>query len=295
MGFDNAYEALSDAGEDHRWAFGTGFHAPLSGVERALPAGAEPADLVAYCLMLADDALVMSHRLQEWLASAPELEEETALANIGLDLLGQARLLYARAGEAEGAGRDEDAFALWRDEAEFRNVRLVEAPNADFATLVVRLFLFSTWRLAVLSRLRRSRDAVLAAIAEKGVKELTYHRDYAAEWVVRLGDGTALSHERAEAALAAVGPLAGELTQASGPEQRLAAAGVTVDPGEVRAEVEDVVDEVLLEATLRWPLEAAVPPPGAPPRGRDGAHTEAMHGILTEMQGLARAHPGARW
>ncbi|MGH9115483.1 MAG: 1,2-phenylacetyl-CoA epoxidase subunit PaaC [Acidimicrobiales bacterium] len=294
MGFDNAYEAISDAGEDHRWAFGTGFHDPLSSVERALPDGADPADVAAYCLMLADDALVMSHGLQQWLARAPELEEETALANIGLDLLGQARLLYGRAGEADGTGRDEDAFAFWRDVEEFRNVWLAEAADHDFATLVVRLLVFSTWRLAVFSRLRRSRDPVLAAIAGKGVHELAYHREYAAGWVVRLGDGTAFSRERAEAALGAVAPLAGELSVASELELRLAGVGVAVDPREARAEIEAVIDEVLGEATLRPPLMEGSPA-AAGGQGRDGQHTEAMSGLLAELQGLARAHPGARW
>ena len=164
--------------------------------------------------MLGDDALILSHRLQQWVTRAPELEDEMALANIALDLLGQARLLLTRAGRAEGAGRDEDALAYLRAEPEFRNVRLVEREDADFADLVARLLVFSTWRLALLDRLTGSADPVLAAIAAKGVKEVTYHRDYAAQWVVRLGDGTELSHARMQAAIDGVWPLVDELFRA---------------------------------------------------------------------------------
>ena len=155
MGFDTAYESISeDSDTGHRWAFGTGFTDPLDGVDTTVPAGVDGADLAAYCLMLGDDALVMSHRLQQWLARAPELEEETALANIALDLLGQARLLLTRAGAADGSQRTEDDFAFGRGEREFRNVRLAEVADADFAGLVARLFAFSTWRLALFVRLR---------------------------------------------------------------------------------------------------------------------------------------------
>ena len=164
MGFDNAYEALIED-NDPRWAFGTGFADPLAGVDTAVPAGVDRDDLAAYCLTLGDDALVMSHRLQEWCANAPELEDEVALANIGLDLLGQARLLLTRAGVADGTGRSEDDFAFGRDGHEFRNVRIVEAPNGDFACSVARLLVFATWRLALVDRLRASADPVLAAIA----------------------------------------------------------------------------------------------------------------------------------
>ena len=155
MSFDNAYEAITEENDDGHWAFGTGFDDPLSGVDRALPSHVDSADLAAYCLMLGDDALVLSQRLTEWCSRAPELEEDVALANIALDLLGQARLLLARAGEVEGAGRDEDALAYLRDEHEFRNVRLVEVdcgpgPGGDFATTIARLLVFSSWRLAVL-------------------------------------------------------------------------------------------------------------------------------------------------
>ena len=150
---------------------------PLAGVDTTVPDGVDPADLAAYCLMLGDDALVLSHRLQQWLTRAPELEEETALANIALDLLGQARLLLTRAGRAEGLGRDEDALAFFRDAADYRNVRLVEPAARDFAALLVQVLVFSTWRLAVVDGLRRSKDPVLAAVAARACAELAYHRD----------------------------------------------------------------------------------------------------------------------
>jgi ring-1,2-phenylacetyl-CoA epoxidase subunit PaaC len=295
MGFDTAYEAITEETDTgHRWAFGTGFTDPLAGVDTSLPAGIDGADLAAYCVMLGDDALILSHRLQQWLARAPELEEETALANIALDLLGQARLLLARAGAADGSGRTEDDYAFGRGEREFRNVRLAEVIDDDFAGLVARLLVFSTWRLALLARLRDSADPVVAAVAAMGVREVTYHRDYAAQWVIRLGDGTDYSRERIAAGLAAVVPLVAELFEPTAVERRLAAAQTAVDPAELRAEYDAVLARVLAEATLD--------PPDAPAlarvaglAGRDGVHTEAMGYLLAELQSVARAMPGATW
>src|SRR5262249_10111276 len=149
----SAYQSLAEETEDHRWAFGTGFTDPLAGIDTSVPDGVDAGALAAYCLMLGDDALVYSHRLQQWMTRMPELEEETALANIALDLLGQARMLLARAGQAEGRGRDEDRLAFFRDEHEFRNVRLVEPADDDFAELVGRLLVFSSWRLALFTPL----------------------------------------------------------------------------------------------------------------------------------------------
>jgi ring-1,2-phenylacetyl-CoA epoxidase subunit PaaC len=242
--------------------------------------------------MLGDDALIYSHRLQQWMTRAPELEEETALANIALDLLGQARLLLARAGRADGSDRDEDRLAFFRSEQQFRNVRLVERLDADFGELVVRLLIFSTWRLALFDALTSSQDPVLAAIAAKGVKELAYHRDYAAQWVVRLGDGTDVSRARAQAGLEVVWPLVDELFTAHPVEAAL--ANVAVDAARVRAEVDVVLDTVLATATLERP--AAAPLASIAGRaGRDGRHTEAMGYILAELQSVARAHPDATW
>jgi ring-1,2-phenylacetyl-CoA epoxidase subunit PaaC len=284
----DAYLSLADVTEDdNRWAFGTGFADPLAGVDVTLQAGVNPSDAAALagrCLALGDDALIYSHRLQQWVTRAPELEEETALANIALDLLGQARMLLARAGGI--VGQTEDQLAFFREEKEFRNVRLAEHEDRDFAELVVRLLMFSTWRLALFESLSSASagDPVLAAIAAKGVNELAYHREYAAAWVVRLGDGTPLSHSKAQAALDALWPSMGELFRPD-PD----ALG-TVD----QAAFDAVLDTVLATAGLERP---ATPPlaPVAGRAGRDGVHTEAMGYILAELQSVARAHPDATW
>jgi ring-1,2-phenylacetyl-CoA epoxidase subunit PaaC len=220
------------------------------------------------------------------------------VANIALDLLGQARMLLARAGRAEGAalaggtGRSEDQLAFFRPEHEFRNVRLAEHADADFAQLAGRLLIFSAWRLALFTRLRDSADPVLAAIAAKGAKELAYHRDYAAQWVIRLGDGTDLSHARMQAALTAIWPLVDELFAAGPVAGDL--PGVAADPAGLRAEFDSVLATVLAAATLDRP--------GTPPlaqvagrSGRDGVHTEALGYVLAELQSVARADPGATW
>jgi len=312
MSFDAAYQALTDHDDDARWAYGTGFTDPLAGVPTEVPDGVDPGDLTAYCLMLGDDALVLSHRLQQWVTRAPELEDELAIANIALDLLGQARLLLTRAGAVEGAGRDEDALAYHRDAADFRNVRLAERADADFAHLVARLLVFATWRLALLDRLSASGDPVLAAVAAKGVKEVTYHREYAAQWVVRLGDGTELSHRRMQDAMDAVWPLTGELFRAHPVEARLAGAGIAADPGALRAEFDAVLAQVCAAGTLTVPV--ADPSASTGPdvvgsaagrrtpagevegaAGRHGVHGEGLAAVLGEMHALARALPGSTW
>jgi ring-1,2-phenylacetyl-CoA epoxidase subunit PaaC len=299
---ETVYDALTNAHEDAgHWAFGTGFDDPLAGVDTTVPDGVDAADLGAYCLMLGDDALVLAQRLTQWITNAPELEEEVAFGNTALDLLGQARLLLARAGSAGVLGRsrehatasipDEDALAYFRDADEFRNSPLVEAPNGDFAQTLVRLLVAATHRLALFDRLRASRDPVLAAIAAKGVPELTYHRDHAARWVLRLGDGTAESHRRAQAGVDAVWPLTAELFTATDVERRLVAAGVAVDPAPLRDEVHGVLATVLERATLAvpdWPADAE-------PRGRAGEHSPDLAELLAVLQGLARQHPAATW
>jgi ring-1,2-phenylacetyl-CoA epoxidase subunit PaaC len=287
-----AYQSLSEETEDHRWAFGTGFTDPLEGIGTSVPDGVDAAALAAYCLMLGDDALIYSHRLQQWMTRMPELEEETALANIALDLLGQARMLLSRAGQAEGRGRDEDQLAFFRDEHEFRSVRLAEHTDADFAELAGRLLVFSAWRLALFGRLAASADPVLAAIAAKGARELAYHRDYAAQWVIRLGDGTPLSHGKMQAALGAIWPLIDELFQA-GPVTA-ALPGAAADPAGLRAEFDAVLGTVLDAATLEHPSSAPMARV-AGKSGRDGVHTEAFGYLLAELQSVARAHPEATW
>lgn len=289
---DFAAHALAQDADDHRWAFGTGFTDALEGVDTTVPDGVDAVALATYCLMLGDDALILSHRLQEWMTHAPELEEETAIGNIALDLLGQARMLLARAGRADGTGRDEDRLAFWRDEREFLNVRLVERPDADFAEMLARLLVFATWRLAQFDALRSSKDPVLAAISAKGVKELTYHRDYAARWVVRLGDGTPESHRRMQGALEAIWPLVDELFHSHPVESVL--PGVAAPTAALRDEFDIVLDTVLATATLQRPSARAL----AGVRGqygRDGLHTEAFGYILAELQSVARADPDAKW
>jgi ring-1,2-phenylacetyl-CoA epoxidase subunit PaaC len=294
----NAARSLGETTEhdDPRWAFGTGI-VEEAGAELTspVPEGVDPADLAAYCLMLGDDALLASHRLSEWVSNAPELEEEVALANTALDLLGQARVLLGRAGHVEGRGRDEDALAYLRTEAEFRNVGLAElSDDLDFARCVARLLVLSTWRLAVLHRLTASADPVIAAVAAKGVKELTYHRDWSARWTIRLGDGTPESHRRMQDALEQLWPYVEELFRTSDEERRLAAAGVAVDPAETREEVDAVLDEVLRHATLTRPDRPAIGTIGGR-GGRQGVHTEHLGHALAVMQSLARQHPGATW
>jgi len=286
---DNPYDLLGDDHDDgHRWAFGTGFTDPLAGIDTSVPAGVDAAALARYCLALGDDALIYSHRLQQWVTRMPELEEETAIANIALDLLGQARMLLARAGGI--LGRTEDELAFFRDEKDFRNVALAEYADQDFAELVARLLIFASWRLALFEELAGrgssagAADPVLAAIAAKAVNELAYHRDYAAQWVVRLGDGTDRSHRRMQDGLEAVWPLTGELWRPD------ADALAELSPGAVDA----VLDTVLAAAGLDRPAAAPLAAVGGR-AGRDGVHTEAMGYILAELQSVARAHPDATW
>jgi ring-1,2-phenylacetyl-CoA epoxidase subunit PaaC len=285
---DNPFDLLSeDHDEGHRWAFGTGFTDPLEGIDTTVPDGLDPAALARCCLGLGDDALIYSHRLQQWVARLPELEEETAVANIALDLLGQARMLLARAGAI--TGQTEDRLAFFRAEKEFRNVRLAEHDDRDFAELVVRLLMFSTWRLAQFESLSAAADPVLAAIAAKGVNEIAYHRDYAASWVVRLGDGTALSHAKTQAAMDTLWPLAGELFRPD-PDALAVHPGGGVSP----AAFDAVLDTVLAAAGLDRPAAPPLAPVGGR-AGRDGVHTEAMGYLLAELQSIARAYPDATW
>jgi ring-1,2-phenylacetyl-CoA epoxidase subunit PaaC len=304
---DSAYDGLLDhhtVMDDSQWAFGTDFEDPLAGVDTTVPADVDAGALAAYCLMLGDDALVYSHRLSEWCSNAPDLEEDIALANIALDLLGQARLLLARAAAADASlvptlpegspVPPEDALAFFRSDAQFRNVRLVEADNGDFAVTIVRLLLFSTWRLALLERLVTSRDQVLAAIGEKGVKEVTYHRDYAGRWFLTLARGTDESRSRLLAALDLVWRMHDELFRPTPEELSVATAGVGVDPASVADEVSAVLAPVFAASAVERP---ELPQVGAVSggMGRAGRHTEAFARLLAEMQSVARAHPTGRW
>jgi len=257
-----------------------------------IPAGVDTAELATYCLMLGDDALIYAQRLCEWVSNAPELEEELALANIALDLLGQARMLLSRAGHVEGKGKDEDVLAYQREARQFRNVTLAElSDELDFGRAIAALLVFSSWRLALLTKLLNSRDPAIAAVAAKGVKELTYHRDYAARWMLRLGDGTELSHQRAQAGLDAIWPYVEELFATHDVERRLAEVGVAVDPAQTRGEVDAVLAEVLPRATLHRPQA----PAAQSTSGRDGVHTHGFGRLLAEMQSVAQQEPEATW
>ena len=244
--------------------------------------------LFDYVLGLADDALISSQRMGWWISRAPQLEEDVALANIGLDQLGQARALLAYAGEVEGAGRGEDDLAYLRDEREFRNVWLVERAQTDFGVTMARLLVLAAWQSELYAALARSTDPTLAGVAGKAVKEVAYHLDHAGRWVVRLGDGTEESHARMQAALEAEWPYVEELFEPLG--GALVADGVAVDPATLRDAVLTRVEAVVAEATLTVPQ--VLPARGG---GRRGLHTEQMGYLLAEMQHLARSHPGASW
>ena len=254
---------------------------------------ATPATAVApaeYLLRLADDRLVLGHRLSEWCGHAPILEEDIALANIALDLVGQATLFLDLAAAREGRGRTADDLAFLRDAREFRNLQLVELPNGDFGFTIVRQFLFDTYDVLVLEALQQSADAELAGIAAKAYKEARYHLRHSGEWVVRLGDGTEESHRRGQAALDELWRFTGELFLPDELDERLLAEGIAPDLAAVRGRWEVEIGRVVSEATLRLPEDRSVAR-----GGRRGLHTEHLGHMLAEMQSVARAHPGAKW
>jgi len=246
--------------------------------------------LFEYTLRLADNALILGHRLSEWVGHGPVLEEDLALGNLGLDLIGQARAFYAYAGEVEGRGRDEDALAYLRDAGEYRNVLLVEQPNGDFATTMVRQLFYAAFAHPFFESLQRSKDATLAAIAAKAVKEMAYHVRHSAEWVIRLGDGTDESHRRAQDAGDELWPYTGELFEIDPVERALIDAGIAVDAVTLRSQFDKTIDDVLSEATLQRPGGGFMQI-----GGRDGRHSEHLGHILAELQFLPRAYPGAKW
>jgi ring-1,2-phenylacetyl-CoA epoxidase subunit PaaC len=246
--------------------------------------------LVTYLLRLADDNLVLSQRLGELVSWMPELEEDIAIANLSLDHLGQARGLYAYASEVEGAGRDEDALAMTRSEREFVNAVLVEQPNGDFAHTIARQLLVDAFQVPLYQALSVSADKTLAGIAQKAEKESRYHLEYSSTWMIRLGDGTDLSHDRAQAALDTMWPYAADLFAADEVEAELAGTGVAVDPTTLRSTFDATVEDVVERATLRMPTD-----PYGRTGGRGGMHTEHLGHLLAEMQSLHRAHLGAEW
>jgi ring-1,2-phenylacetyl-CoA epoxidase subunit PaaC len=247
--------------------------------------------LVEYLLRLGDDRLVLGHRLSEWCGHAPIVEEDIALANLALDCIGQASQFLELAGELEGAGRDADALAFFRDPTQFRSCLLVEQPNGDFAQTIARQVLFDAAGADVLSQLAHSKHERLAAIAAKAANEVRYHVRHAREWWLRLGLGTEQSHSRLQAALDELWPYGQELVTPDEIDRELCAAGIGADLDAARARFAKDVDELIAAADLRRPADPRFPAAG----GRRGKHGEHLDHLLSEMQSVARAHPGAKW
>lgn len=249
------------------------------------------AALFEFLLRMGDNTLVLGHRVSEWCGHAPVLEEDIALANTALDLIGQTQLWLGLAGEVEGKGRDADRLAFHRDIWEFRNALLVEQPNGDMGRTLMRQFLFDAWHSIALARLQTSSEARIAEIAEKASKEVTYHLERSADLVVRLGDGTDESHSRMQTALDYLWPYAGEMLAGDEGDRVLAAADIAPDPSTLKDEYDGLVQRVLSEATLTRP-EGDFAHSG----GRTGArHSEHLGHLLSQMQWLQRAYPDATW
>lgn len=246
--------------------------------------------LFEYLLRLGDDRLVLGHRLSEWCGHAPILEEDIALSNIALDLIGHAQALLSFAGETEGKGRDADALAFFREGVEYRNALIVELPKGDFAFTIVRQFLYDACSVLLLDALSRCGNETLAAIAAKSLKETKYHLRHSSEWVVRLGDGTEESHDRAQRALDELWRFTGELFERDAVDDAVAAQGIAVDHAAIKSVWQGMVNDVLSRATLRLPDGDAYRR-----GGRSGRHTEHLGHMLSTMQIVARSHPGASW
>lgn len=246
--------------------------------------------LFTYTLRLADNALVLGHRLSEWCGHAAMIEEDLALANMSLDLIGQARNLYTYAGAVEGKGRSEDDLAYLRDCPDWRNILLVERPRGDFAFTILRQFLYAAFMHPYFERLMASKDETLAAIAAKSVKEMAYHLRHAGEWVIRLGDGTEESARRLNNALADVWPFTGEMFEVDDVERALIDAGIAVDPAPLRAIWDETVNHVFGEALLTRPRDGWMQT-----GGRRGEHSEHLGHLLTDLQYMQRTYPGATW
>jgi ring-1,2-phenylacetyl-CoA epoxidase subunit PaaC len=246
--------------------------------------------LVLYVLRRADDALILGHRLSEWCGHAPAMEEDMALANMGLDLIGQARELYTYAAKVEGKGNDEDKFAYLRDVRQYRNLLLLEQPNGDFARTMTRQFFYAAFADLYWRAMMMSRDTTLAAIAAKAEKEFAYHVRHTSEWMIRLGDGTDESHRRAQTAVDDLWAFTGEMFVVDDVERGLIEAGIAVDPASLRPRWLKTISNVLGEATLTVPQNDWMQK-----GGRVGHHTEHLGHLLSELQSLQRTFPGATW
>jgi ring-1,2-phenylacetyl-CoA epoxidase subunit PaaC len=246
--------------------------------------------LVLCTLRRADDALILGHRLSEWCGHAPMLEEDMALANMALDLLGQSRELYSYAAKVEGKDNDEDKFAYLRDVRQYRNLLLVEQPNGDFARTMVRQFFYAVFADLYWRAMMNSKDATLAAIAAKSEKETTYHVRHCSEWMVRLGDGTEESHARAQDAIDHLWACTGEMFAVDDAERGLIDAGIAVDSASLKSQWLKIVGDVVAEATLTLPDNGWMQQ-----GGRIGHHSEHLGHLLSELQSLQRTFPGATW
>ncbi|MFB6462146.1 1,2-phenylacetyl-CoA epoxidase subunit PaaC [Bradyrhizobium tunisiense] len=246
--------------------------------------------LVLYALRRADDALILGHRLSEWCGHAPMLEEDMALSNIALDLIGQARELYSYAAKVEGRDNDEDKLAYLRDVRQYRNLLLVEQPNGDFAQTLVRQFFYSAFADLYWRTMMSSRDTTLAAIAAKSEKESAYHLRHASEWIIRLGDGTDESHARAQAAVDQLWAFTGEMFTVDDGERALIHGGVAIDPESLRVRWLTTVSDVAREATLELPQNGWMQQ-----GGRVGRHSEHLGHLLSELQSMQRTFPGLTW
>lgn len=246
--------------------------------------------LLDYVLRLADNNLILGQRLAEWCGHAPELEIDIALSNIALDLVGQSRNLYAYATELEGKGHSEDDLAFLRDSEAFRNILLVEQPNEDFAYTIARQFYFDVYNYLFYKELKNSRDNRLTEIAEKSMKEISYHIRFSSEWVIRLGDGTAVSHEKMQEAIETLWDYAGESIEMNEVDKILLAEGIGVDLDKIRPLYFQKVTDILAEATLAKPAYEPFQK-----GGKEGIHSEYLGHILAEMQWMQRAYPGVEW
>lgn len=246
--------------------------------------------LVLYALRRADDALILGHRLSEWCGHAPAMEEDMALANMGLDLLGQARELYSYAAKVEGRGNDEDKFAYLRDVRQYRNLLLLEQPNVDFARTLVRQFFYAAFADLYWRAMMGSSDPTLAAVAAKSEKETAYHLRHSSEWIVRLGDGTAESHRRAQTAIDDLWAYTGEMFAVDDSERGLIDAGIAIDPAALQPRWLKTVSGIVNEATLSLPSSNWMQQ-----GGRSGSHSEHLGHLLSELQSMPRTFPGATW
>lgn len=246
--------------------------------------------LFEFLVRLGDSALVLGHRLSDWVGHAPAIEEEVAMANVALDLIGQSRLWLSLAGTVEGSGRDEDRLAYLRDAGEFRNLLLVEQPNGDYATTIARQFYFDAWHARLLETLITSSDTRVAEIATKGAKEAAYHLQRSENWVITLGDGTEESQRRMQAAVDELYRYTGEMFESDAVDEALVANGVTVGPASLQEPWRAYVRTVFDEATLEMPR-----PEFMQRGGRRGVHTEHLGYLLAEMQFLQRAYPNSQW